>query len=311
MNGYGYCHCGCGELTTISPSTDERHGYVAGVPRKWKRGHGTGKPQTWVETDCDYKTPCHIWQGGRSGLYGWARSRPGQPATFAHLMAWRDINGLVPNGHHLHHLCGQPLCVRVDHLEVKTKAEHARGHRPGSGRISKLSSEDIDEIRSSDLSLRDIGAIYGISRSHASRLRRGGVATRLSDTSNKTIDPILTPYRKHGGRDSRFTERDIASMKGLMPSEIMAVWGVSRTHAGRLKGMAQQVRGIPLEGVNLQRLLEFRALPKKGGRVSRLSIEQILDIQAGGMTLKEAGKKHGISKAYASFVRRGMIGKRA
>jgi hypothetical protein len=75
--------------------------------------------------------------------------------------------------------------------------------------------------------------------------------------------------------------------------------------------MAQQVRGIPLEGVNLQRLLEFRALPKKGGRVSRLSIEQILDIQAGGMTLKEAGKKHGISKAYASFVRRGMIGKRA
>ena len=36
---YGYCHCGCGEKTRISHTTDRAHGYVKGEPRSYVQGH--------------------------------------------------------------------------------------------------------------------------------------------------------------------------------------------------------------------------------------------------------------------------------
>ena len=36
---YGYCHCGCGQKTTISHVTDTKKGYVKGEPRKYLLGH--------------------------------------------------------------------------------------------------------------------------------------------------------------------------------------------------------------------------------------------------------------------------------
>lgn len=178
MDDIGYCRCGCGKRTTVSPETDRTHGYVKGVPRDWIRGHQTGKPQVWTELDLGYVTLCHIWQGGRSGRYGWARTRDGFRATFAHLMAWRVANGAVPEGQHLHHLCEQPLCVRLDHLEIRTKTEHAKEHRQRTGRISRLSEEEVLDIQTSGMSLSQIMAKYGISKTHASRVRKEGIKTR-------------------------------------------------------------------------------------------------------------------------------------
>jgi HNH endonuclease len=175
---FGYCQCGCGERTTVSDETDSSHGYTRGVPRRWKKGHQTGMPQTWVEEDRGHETPCHIWEGGRSGRYGWARSRPGLKASFAHLMAWRIANGSVPAGHHLHHLCEQPLCVRLDHLAVKTKTEHASGHRPRTGRVSRLSEDEVADIMNGGMTLPQIMKKYGISKTHAGRVRSGGIKTR-------------------------------------------------------------------------------------------------------------------------------------
>lgn len=36
---YGYCHCGCGERTTVAPQADNRYGYKQGEPRKFINGH--------------------------------------------------------------------------------------------------------------------------------------------------------------------------------------------------------------------------------------------------------------------------------
>lgn len=36
---YGYCHCGCGEKTTIAPQTQTSKGWVKGKPVKFKAGH--------------------------------------------------------------------------------------------------------------------------------------------------------------------------------------------------------------------------------------------------------------------------------
>jgi hypothetical protein len=61
---------------------------------------------------------------------------------------------------------------------VRTKAEHARTHRPRTGRISRLSEEEIADIRSGGMTLSQIMAKYGISKTHASYVRRGGIKTR-------------------------------------------------------------------------------------------------------------------------------------
>ena len=41
---YGYCHCGCGQRTKISPRTDTTWGYVRGEPRRYMVGHNTRLP---------------------------------------------------------------------------------------------------------------------------------------------------------------------------------------------------------------------------------------------------------------------------
>lgn len=39
MTAYGYCHCGCGEKTKVSPHTDRHNGWVGGEPRRFVNGH--------------------------------------------------------------------------------------------------------------------------------------------------------------------------------------------------------------------------------------------------------------------------------
>jgi hypothetical protein len=41
---YGYCHCGCGQLTTISKVTDRRAGTVKGEPVRYVLGHANKLP---------------------------------------------------------------------------------------------------------------------------------------------------------------------------------------------------------------------------------------------------------------------------
>ena len=36
---YGYCHCGCGRLTSIATQSDTKRGYVKGEPKRFVTGH--------------------------------------------------------------------------------------------------------------------------------------------------------------------------------------------------------------------------------------------------------------------------------
>jgi hypothetical protein len=46
--------------------------------------------------------------------------------TPAHVYAWEQINGSVPEGYELHHLCHVRDCIKVEHLQLVTRAEHRR-----------------------------------------------------------------------------------------------------------------------------------------------------------------------------------------
>lgn len=70
---------------------------------------------------------CWLWTGsvGSRG-YGQINIRALLRPVGTHRVAYEAVNGPIPDGMELDHLCEVKTCVRPDHLDVVTKAEHSR-----------------------------------------------------------------------------------------------------------------------------------------------------------------------------------------
>jgi hypothetical protein len=69
---------------------------------------------------------CWVWTGHHdSSGYGSAYTT-GRRYVLAHRWAYESVNGPVPRGLELDHLCRVRLCVRPDHLEAVTHLENMR-----------------------------------------------------------------------------------------------------------------------------------------------------------------------------------------
>lgn len=70
---------------------------------------------------------CWLWQGARYpngyGAFGTDDS------NYAHRAAWQYVNGPVPEGRELHHVCRVRSCCNPAHLEALTRIEHRAAHR--------------------------------------------------------------------------------------------------------------------------------------------------------------------------------------
>jgi hypothetical protein len=70
---------------------------------------------------------CWLWKAGRLHLRGgYGEVHWNGKTQRAHVVAYVLSIGPVPTGHELDHLCQNTACVRPDHLEPVTRAEHAR-----------------------------------------------------------------------------------------------------------------------------------------------------------------------------------------
>lgn len=68
---------------------------------------------------------CWLWTGGLDKK-GYANLNVEGRSTKAHRWSWEQVNGPIPDGLHIDHLCRVRHCVRPDHLEPVTLAENNR-----------------------------------------------------------------------------------------------------------------------------------------------------------------------------------------
>jgi hypothetical protein len=138
---------------------------------------------------------CHPWQGSKdSGGYGGLHF-DGRPQR-AHQVAWQLVNGPIPPGVELDHVChnravaegtckagpcSHRACANERHIVAKTplqhmldtKRTHPRGDRNGK---SKLTEREIPEIRrmvAAGMCSREIAEVFGVSVPAIGSIRSG------------------------------------------------------------------------------------------------------------------------------------------
>lgn len=79
------------------------------------------------------ETGCWEWQlqtakpgHGRGGLYGRARCPEEGRSIGAHVLAYKNLVGPIPDGYEVDHTCRNTLCCNPDHLEAVTPKENNR-----------------------------------------------------------------------------------------------------------------------------------------------------------------------------------------
>jgi hypothetical protein len=79
------------------------------------------------------KGECPLLWNGTISSFGYGRfkvdgSKSSTRKVHAHRVAYQLLVGPIPEGHEIHHHCGNRLCVSPDHLVALTAEEHHRPH---------------------------------------------------------------------------------------------------------------------------------------------------------------------------------------
>jgi hypothetical protein len=103
----------------------------------------------------------NVWRGSSTG--------GGSKNYRAHRFAWMLMNGPIPDGMNVLHRCDNSNCVNPAHLFTGTQQENVEDQR-SKGRLwygtrngrSKLTEQDVLDIRASDESDTELGKQYGV-----------------------------------------------------------------------------------------------------------------------------------------------------
>lgn len=122
--------------------------------------------------------PCHEWQG-HCNTHGYGMIWRDGKRWLAHRKVWTDRVGPIPDGMLLLHRCDNPLCVRVEHLQLGTHKQNTaemidrnRGytgeHYGELNPAAKLSATQVAQIRAlyrpRKVTQVMLASIYGVSQ---------------------------------------------------------------------------------------------------------------------------------------------------
>lgn len=113
----------------IAKLTNTRLGHTKGRPVRFVAGH-SGRMQKVIPFDDRWlltELGCWTWVGGVTGSGYGAFNRNGRTVS-SHRYAYEREHGAIPQGHQVHHLCANRLCVNPAHLACLLPRDHLRIH---------------------------------------------------------------------------------------------------------------------------------------------------------------------------------------
>jgi len=91
-----------------------------GDPLKLVQFHN---PEDALESRTEWQGDCLVWTGYRDKR-GYGRLAVNGKLMLAHRFAWEGVNGPIPAGKWLDHICWNTSCVNTSHLRIASSAEN-------------------------------------------------------------------------------------------------------------------------------------------------------------------------------------------
>lgn len=84
---------------------------------------------------------CHYWAGSKN-LRGYGKFRLGDRVVATHRFAYERTRGVIPDRIQVDHICRNPPCVNVEHLQLVTQQQNLALARIRAGKRSSYGRHD-------------------------------------------------------------------------------------------------------------------------------------------------------------------------